>query len=155
MPLLVQVDAAFRVSPHSSELPIDLAQLCQPLRGDVAGQLQRQQLQAGENYAGLLHFCGVERPNTEASTHVGRQDSLADQTEQGFTHWRPADPQFSRKDRILDPGAWGNAAPIHPLQNLAMDLVSKRRAGYDFGSMVKIVYCIQYSLVPVKHGLEV
>jgi hypothetical protein len=36
MPLLVEVDAAFRISSYTRELPIDLTQLRQTLGGDVA-----------------------------------------------------------------------------------------------------------------------
>lgn len=97
MPLLVQIDAPLGVTPYSGELPVDLTELRQPLSWDFTRKLQREPLETGQNDSGLLHFDGVQRPHTEASSHVGCQHTFTNQPQQGFANGGTADAELCRE----------------------------------------------------------
>jgi hypothetical protein len=147
MPLLVQIDAAIDVASGAGQLTVDLTQTRQPLGWDVAGEIEGQPLQAGEDGAALPHLGGFQRPYAEAAAHVGLENTFPREPKQGLADRCSANPQLDREIGVADPACGGEVSPVDPGENGVVDLITKRRPGNHEGipSMVGILYTISIS----------
>jgi hypothetical protein len=144
MPLLVQIDAAIHVAPGGRQLPVDLTQTRQPFRRDVAGEIEGQPFQGGEDRTALPHLGRVQRPYAEAAAHIGLENTFPGQPQQGLADGCAANPQLGREIGVADPAGRGKVSPLVPGEDGVVDLVAKRRAGDHevYPSMGGILYTI-------------
>src|SRR6476660_1656598 len=106
MPLFVEGDAAVDIAPDTGEVAIDLAQAAQLFSRNLAAALKGQAFERSENGPSFPHLPGLEWAYTEASPHVGVEDSFAGKTDKRFSHRGAADSQLSGQRDILYSATW-------------------------------------------------
>jgi hypothetical protein len=129
MPLVLEIDAAARVSPCLLETFGDLSQPIEPLGRKFRSQIEGQKLESGDDLSRLPDLRRVERRNPKAAPHVCIKDALTGHPKEGFADGSAADTQLAGQVGIADSGAGGRVAPVDPIEEPAIDLVAERTSG--------------------------
>ena len=102
-------------------------------------------LPALQDGADLPDLAPIERAEPKAATHVGLEDAIAGEAEQGLADGSPADAELGGQCRVADSEAGAQLASVDAIEEVAVDLVAEWGPGDGSGGDVFRIH-IQYTV---------
>ncbi len=128
MPDIVQLHDPGHVPAHLLELPGQVGERVELLRGELGDEPQGEGLKDGEDPADVPQLLAGERSEPESSSGLEVQDSLARQAQEGLPDGCPADAKLLRQCRVSDPGSWRYVPTVDASDDLVVDLLAERHS---------------------------